>query len=95
MFRYIIEALYGGRISPWDRPVDKESDRGKQSHITSCKADAFRRTLTAEQTRLFDDLVSEQHLLGYLSEQDGFVEGFRLGALLFIAATEESNDEQT
>lgn len=93
MFRHIIEALYGGKVSFWDRPINKNSDRGKQSHITSSKMDAFRGTLTDEQKQLFDDLLSEQHLLSFLSEQDSFVEGFRLGALLFIATIEVSNGE--
>lgn len=93
MFRHIIEALYGGKVTPWDRPINKNSNLSKQSRITSSKADAFRCTLTDVQKQLFDDFLSEQHLLIYLSEQDSFVEGFRLGVLLFIAATESDSDE--
>ena len=34
----------------------------------------------------FDEYVDEQHSLGYLIDQDGFIEGFRLGTAVFLAA---------
>jgi len=54
--------------------------------IVSEKADAFRAILTPEQQKLFDEYVDEQHSLGYLIDQDGFIEGFRLGTAIFLAA---------
>lgn len=86
MFRYIIKKLYGGEISPWERDIPKDSDRYRQSQIVSEKADAFRAILTPEQQKLFDEYVDEQHSLGYLIDQDGFIEGFRLGTAIFLAA---------
>lgn len=98
MFRYIIKKLYGGEISPWDRDIDKDSDRWHQSQLVSQKADALREVLTPEQRKLFDEYVDEQHTLGYLIDQDGFVEGFRLGSALFLAAIDapdEDDDDET
>ena len=86
MFRYIIKKLYGGEISPWDRDIDKDSDRWRQSQKVCQKADALRSILTPELRVLFDEYVDEQHSLGYLIDQDGFIEGFRLGTAVFLAA---------
>ena len=63
MFRYIIKKLYGGEISPWDRDIDKDSDRWHQSQLVSQKADALREILTPEQRKLLDEYVDEQHTL--------------------------------
>ena len=101
MYRYIIKKLYGGEISPWDRDIDKDSDRYRQSQLVCQKADALRAVLTPEQRKLFDEYVDEQHTLGYLIDQDGFFEGFRLGTALFLAAIDapdiedEEDDDET
>ena len=98
MFRYIIKKLYGGEISPWDRDIDKNSDRWHQSQKVCQKAEALRSILTPQQRVLFDEYVDEQHSLGYLIDQDDFFEGFRLGTALFLAAIEvpeEDDDDET
>lgn len=93
MFRYIIKKLYGGEISPWDRDIDKNSDRWHQSQKVCQKAEDLRSILTPEQRVLFDEYVDEQHSLGYLIDQDGFFEGFRLGTALFLAAIEVPKED--
>ena len=88
MLRQMISDLYDGEISPCSRTIDKTSKRYIQDRATADKADEFRKTLTPEQRQLFEDYIAEHHYLDSLIEEDGFIEGFRLGGQLILAILE-------
>jgi len=96
MLRQLIADLYGGAIDPCSRSIDKGTKRYQQDRATADKADAFRKILTPEQRQKFDEYIAEHHYLDSLIEEDGFIEGFRLGGQLILAIleTDPSPDKQ-
>ena len=85
MLRDIISAIYNGEIDPCARDIDKTTKRYAQDRATADKADEFRKTLTPEQRTLFEAYIAEHHYLDSLIEEDGFIEGFRLGGQIVLA----------
>jgi len=88
MLRQLISDLYGGEIDPCSRSIDKTTKRYAQDRATADRADAFRKHLTPEQRKEFDEYIAEHHYLDSLIEEDGFIEGFRLGGQMILAILE-------
>ena len=85
MYRQLISNLYGGTIDPCGRTIDKTSKRFLQDRHIAELAATFRETLTPEQTVLFEEYIAEHNYLDALIEEDGFIEGFRLGGQMVMA----------
>jgi len=85
MLRQLISELYSGAIDPCSRNIDKTTKRYAQDRATADRADDFRKVLTPAQREQFDDYIAEHHYLDSLIEEDGFVEGFRLGGRMILA----------
>ena len=81
MYRYLISQLYGGNIDPCGRTIDKTSKRFQQDRRIADLAATFRKSLTPEQITMFE----EYNYLDALIEEDGFIEGFRLGGQMVMA----------
>jgi len=88
MLRQLISDLYGGAIDPCSRNIDKTTKRYAQDRLTADRADEFRKTLTPEQKAMFESYIAEHHYLDSLIEEDGFIEGFRLGGQMILAILE-------
>ena len=88
MLRQLISDLYSGAIDPCSRNIDKTTKRYAQDRATADRADDFRKVLTPAQREQFDDYIAEHHYLDSLIEEDGFVEGFRLGGRMILAILE-------
>lgn len=88
MLRQLISDLYSGAIDPCSRDIDKTTKRYAQDRATADLADEYRKILTPEQRKQFDDYIAEHHYLDSLIEEDGFIEGFRLGGQLILAILE-------
>lgn len=85
MYRDLISQLYGGNIDPCGRVIDKESKRYLQDRTIAELAAAFRETLNPEQKAMFEEYIAEHNYLDALIEEDGFIEGFRLGGQMVMA----------
>ena len=85
MYRHLISQLYGGNIDPCGRTIDKTSKRFLQDRRIADLASTFRKSLTPEQSTMFEEYIAEHNYLDALIEEDGFIEGFRLGGQMVMA----------
>ena len=94
MSRQFIQDLYDGNITPCEHSIPKDSKRYQVTRQAADKAEQLRKSLTPDQQKQLDDLLSDRGYLDALIEEDGFVMGFRLGGQLMLAVlTDSSNAE--
>ncbi|MCL2342523.1 MAG: hypothetical protein FWC62_01285 [Firmicutes bacterium] len=82
----IIEELYYGNISPWEKQFDRDSEYAKYLKIVSdneAKLNAFLSD-AKEEKHLFGALMNAQGEILDFREQGRFVEGFQLGAAFML-----------
>ena len=78
MYRYLISQLYGGNIDPCGRTIDKTSKRFLQDRRIADLASTFRKSLTPEQTTMFEEYkTARKLLLRNLSGSTAFKAGTR------------------
>ena len=94
MSRQFIRDLYDGNITPCEHSVPKDSKRYQVTRQTADKAEQLRKSLTPEQQKLLDDLLSDRGYLDALIEEDGFIMGFRLGGQLMLAVLTDSSQAE-
>lgn len=90
MSQQFIRDLYDGNIAPCEHSVPKDSKRYQATRQAADKAEQLRKSLTPEQQKLLDDLLSDRGYLDALIEEDGFIMGFRLGAQFMLAVLADS-----
>lgn len=76
----ILEELYHGNINPSEKFIKKSGEYGSLLEELTARMDEFIPALNEKEKQLYEkieDIITE---LGYISEKDCFVEGFRLGA---------------
>jgi len=78
----ILEALYYGEISPWEKCFDRRSEYARYIKIISDNEEKLTAFLSAagEEKKLFPELMNAQSKVLDFNELDRFVEGFQLGA---------------
>lgn len=83
---YILEDLFCGRISPHEKPVEPN---GAYARATAKMDLAERKLLAAspeERKQAYENYEDCRAEYVYQAEVGAFVEGFRLGVRLFVAA---------
>lgn len=80
----ILEELYNGNINPVERFVKKESEYQRISRDISKRQDSLYKTLTQEEREIYEDIFENNYKLEYISEKEGFIQGFRLGAKIML-----------
>ena len=78
----ILEALYYGHISPWEKKFDRDSEYAKNMEIIAANEEKLSALLsgTREGQLLLAELIDAQSNVQSFSELGHFIEGFRLGA---------------
>ena len=85
----VIEELYYGNIRPTDEPQSVET-RKALSEITELE-EALGESLTDKWQKKIAELSERYNKLITLTERDGFLQGFRLGAKLMVELMAENN----
>ena len=80
----ILKALWEGELAPFERPVDPMSRYARCMARMMEKEDEFKALLDEETRQAFEKYCDYQYDLASAGEEDGFFEGFRLGARLMI-----------
>ena len=80
----IIEDLYYGRISPYERSISTTPEYQKLKTLSDRNEDLLRELLSDEQKELLEKLIETVTDISSISERDMFMAGFRLGVKLMI-----------
>lgn len=81
----ILEDLYYGRISPWERPRIKSAERSELSRKIENEKRYFIQKMSLDDCQRFEELESLYSQSGGFEDVDAFSHGFKLGALLTCA----------
>ena len=91
--RQILESLYYGNIAPNAKTFSKNSSYAKAMGRLD-KSDAYLHSVLGEEVKAmlkaFEDAQSEVNDIGIV---EAFVDGFRLGAKIMLAALSEEDGE--
>lgn len=84
----ILEALYSGRIRPYERAVPQRISEAKAAFLQ--KQEAFYAKLEDNLKEEFTALLEEQANLFLMDDGEQFIYGFKLGARLMCETFEDS-----
>ena len=80
----ILEKLWNGENSPFERSIQENSEYQKLSHRTTELQKLLYRELSTEGQVAFDEYCEKEQQLTDISEQDAFIKGVRIGAKLIL-----------
>ena len=89
----ILEDLWFGNISPWEREFKKDSSYAELLALVVRHQEDLLGRLNDEEKEIFEkftDCTTEMH---DLTEREAFVKGFTLGAKIIIEVMAQGGDE--
>ena len=93
--RNILEDLYYGNISPYDKRIVANSElRCLVSRVADCENQLTGRLNTEEQ-QILKKLISAQHEIDDITAKEYFILGFRLGVRLVTECMDENDGALT
>ena len=84
----ILEALYSGRIRPYERPMSTRLSEARTAFLQ--KQEAFYNQLEEHLKEEFTALIEEHANLFLMNDEEQFIYGFKLGARLMCETFEDS-----
>ena len=89
--RNILEDLYYGNISPYDKRIAANSElRCLVGRVADCE-DQLTERLNVEEQQILKKLISAQHEIDDITAKEFFILGFRLGVRLVTECMEEND----
>ncbi len=88
----ILEDLWFGNISPWERPFKKGGAYSELLTLIARHYDDLRGRLTDDEKEIFEkytDCAGEMH---DLTEREAFIKGFTIGARIIIEVMATGGD---
>ena len=89
----ILSELYHGNLNPVAKSVVQGSAYQKAMHQLSDIEEKLMARLDEEQQKLLQDFISAQGELNYISGEERFTDGFRMGSRMMLEIF-ESDDGQ-
>ncbi|HCA30931.1 MAG TPA: hypothetical protein DEP23_15935 [Ruminococcaceae bacterium] len=89
----ILSELYHGNINPVAKSVVQGSAYQKAMYQISSLEEKMMAQLDAEQRKLLQDFVSAQGELNYISGEERFIDGFRMGARMMLEIFEKDDGQ--
>ena len=89
----ILEDLWFGNISPWERPFKKDSEYAELLALVIRHQEDLLSRLNTDEKEIFEkyaDCSTEMH---DLTEREAFVKGFTLGARIIIEVLANECDQ--
>ena len=81
----ILEDLWFGNISPWERPFKKDSAYAELIALVIRHQDDLNGRLNDEEKEIFEKFSECSTEMRDLTEREAFVKGFTIGAQIIIA----------
>lgn len=89
--RKVLDDLYYGNIAPSEKTFPPQSEYAKAMKTVDACEDALTAALDAEGQQKLQTLMAAQREVSDLSIREAFVDGFRLGMKLMLAALMEDD----
>lgn len=85
--------MYHGNLNPVAKAVAQGSAYQKAMHRLTDLEEKLTVLLDAEQRKLLQDFVSTQGELNYISGEERFTDGFRIGARIMLEIFEKDGEQ--
>lgn len=89
----ILSKLYHGNINPVVKSVVQGSAYQKAMHRLTDLEEKLTALLDKEQQTLLQDFISVQGELNYISGEERFTDGFRMGARMMLEIFEKDGEQ--
>ncbi len=89
----ILEDLWFGNISPWERPFKKDSAYAELLALVIRHQENLNGRLNDEEKEIFEKYSECSNEMHDLTEREAFVKGFTIGARIIIAVLTAEGDE--
>jgi len=89
----ILEDLWFGNISPWERPFKKDSAYAELLALVIRHQEDLNGRLNDEEKEIFEKFSECSNEMHDLTEREAFVKGFTIGAKIVIAVMTAEEDE--
>ena len=86
---FVLRELWRGNITPSERHIRKNSEYATLLHENTELEHNFCETLTAEQKKAYNDIYGGQVRIMSISEEEAFIQGFRIGAGMLLDVIED------
>ena len=91
--RKILEDLYFGNITPYDKQMAANSEvRRLVKRVSDCESQLAER-LNKEDQKLLNVLTNAQHEINSITSMENFILGFRLGIRLMAECMDETDGD--
>ena len=90
----ILEDLWFGNISPWERPFKKDSTYAELLALVIRHQEDLNGRLNDEEKEIFEKFSECSTEMHDLTEREAFVKGFTIGAQIVIAVMTYTNDKE-
>ena len=89
----ILEDLWFGNISPWERPFKKDSAYAELLALVIRHQEDLNGRLNDEEKEIFEKFSECSTEMHDLTEREAFVKGFTIGARIIIDVMTTGDDE--
>lgn len=88
----IMEALYNGKIIPWERRARRSDEHKEIERCIECERRHFTKEMSPEECMRFEQLENLYLTANCCDEADLYSHAFSLGMLLMFEALERGED---
>ena len=81
---FVLDKLWRGTLSPNEQCVKYGSEYSEIRHKATALSSQFQASLSEEGKKLFQEYQELRERMCYISEEDMFVNGFRIGVGLLL-----------
>lgn len=89
----ILNDLWYGNIAPWEQSYRNDGELKRLAARLCESHDALTEGMTEAQREMLEEYDSRQGELGCVTEKNAFIQGFRLGIRLLLAAIDTQTGE--
>ena len=90
---YVLDELWRGTLSPSEQCVNHGSEYSQLHHKAAQLGSQILSRMSDEEKRLFQEYQELRERMAYISEEDMFVNGFRIGVGLLLDAVGPDNSQ--
>ena len=90
---YVLDKLWRGELSPNEPCVKHGSEYSEIRHKATELSKAIVSSLSEEGKRMYQEYQELRERMAYISEEDMFVNGFRIGVGLLLDAVGPDNSQ--
>ena len=83
---YVLDKLWRGTLSPSEQYVNHGSEYSQLHHKAAQMGSQILSSMSDEEKELFQEYQELRERMAYISEEDMFVNGFRIGVGLILDA---------